>query len=211
MKTRYFGPPEFPRTGRLFGTAFGAVASSKDEKAYVVFAVNNDLYAYHPNTGLIKHVSHWRPEEVAATMKNSVQGHCWHQFTVLELENLYPHQMHGLEFKLVKSFFESLPNAKVLIDQPTKDGQGFFAIPKKKKVMSVIGQPPIKPAKPAEIRPKKAALYFNTAAKQVQRIVEIQGSLYWSSYHKQECKPYPRSSFRLATQAEVDYYLANAN
>lgn len=74
-------------------------------------------------------------------------------------------------------------------------------------------------AKPIEpIKPKKSMsdtivlsagkLFVNVHTKQVERIVSIQNGLIWTSRHKQEAKPYGRTNFRKATDAEVKNYLA---
>lgn len=58
---------------------------------------------------------------------------------------------------------------------------------------------------------KKGSIYFNKTTSQVERVITIQdGSLVWSSRHKQEAKPYPKSAFRIANQVEVQNYLAEA-
>lgn len=54
---------------------------------------------------------------------------------------------------------------------------------------------------------KVGSLYFNIPYQVVERVVDIQGRLVYSSYHKMECAPYGVSSFRKATQEEVDSYL----
>jgi len=57
----------------------------------------------------------------------------------------------------------------------------------------------------------KGKLYFNVTTKQVERVLTVQdGSLIWTSRHKQEAKPYSKSTFRIATTVEVDSYLAEA-
>ncbi len=58
----------------------------------------------------------------------------------------------------------------------------------------------------------KGKLYFNQTTKQVERVLTIlDGALIWTSRHKQEAKPYGKSTFRLATDAEVQNYLAEAS
>lgn len=54
---------------------------------------------------------------------------------------------------------------------------------------------------------KVGSLYFNIPYQVVERVVDIQGRLVYSSYHKMECAPYGVSSFRKATQEEIDSYL----
>lgn len=54
---------------------------------------------------------------------------------------------------------------------------------------------------------KIGSLYFNLPYQVVERVVDIQGRLVYSSYHKMECAPYGVSSFRKATQEEIDNYL----
>lgn len=57
----------------------------------------------------------------------------------------------------------------------------------------------------------KAKLYFNLTTKQVERVLTVQdGALVWTSRHKQEAKPYSKSTFRLASADEVKNYLAEA-
>jgi len=201
MLTRYFGPTPY--------SVFGSLGGTRDDK-YVIFGVDNKLYAYHLVGGSIKCLTHWKEAEVAKTLKNQL----WHQFTVAELETFIPGQIVGVEIAGVKSFFESSPNAKFLIDKPTVDGQGFIKVKSKQKTkMAVIGQQPVS-QNVVDTTPRtvtRGQLYYNLAEKQVQRIIEIQGHLYWASYHKQAAKPYGIKSFRKATKAEVDSYLANAN
>lgn len=84
--------------------------------------------------------------------------------------------------------------------------------PLTKKVMAQNATTPV-------LKPKKASdkftissgkLYFNTHTKQVERIVDVQGKIVWTSRHKAEIKGYSKSNFRLAVQAEVDNYLTEA-
>lgn len=65
---------------------------------------------------------------------------------------------------------------------------------------------------PMALTIKKGSVYFNTTSNQVERVITvIDGSLVWTSRHKQEAKPYPRHAFRIANQVEVQNYLAEAN
>ncbi len=58
---------------------------------------------------------------------------------------------------------------------------------------------------------KKGSVYFNTTTNQVERVITVvDGSLVWTSRHKQEAKPYPKGAFRIANQVEVQNYLAEA-
>ena len=53
-------------------------------------------------------------------------------------------------------------------------------------------------------------LYVNVHTKQVERVIDVQGNLVWTSRHKQEAKAYGRTNFRKATDAEVKNYLDEA-
>lgn len=57
---------------------------------------------------------------------------------------------------------------------------------------------------------KIGSLYYNLVYQVVERVIDVQGRLIYTSYHKMECAPYGVSSFRKATQKEVDNYLEEA-
>ena len=54
---------------------------------------------------------------------------------------------------------------------------------------------------------KIGSLYYNLAYQVVERVIDVQGRLVYTSYHKMECNPFSVNSFRKATQEEVDNYL----
>ena len=54
---------------------------------------------------------------------------------------------------------------------------------------------------------KVGSLYFNLVYQVVERVIDVQGRLVYTSYHKMECNPFSVNSFRKATQEEVDNYL----
>ncbi len=63
----------------------------------------------------------------------------------------------------------------------------------------------------AQVIPSAGKLYFNVATTQVERVLLVQeGRLIWTSRHKQQARPYGRTSFRLATNEEVNNYLREA-
>lgn len=54
---------------------------------------------------------------------------------------------------------------------------------------------------------KVGSLYYNLVYQVVERVIDVQGRLVYTSYHKMECNPFSVNSFRKATQEEVDNYL----
>ena len=54
---------------------------------------------------------------------------------------------------------------------------------------------------------KVGSLYYNLVYQVVERVIDIQGRLIYTSYHKMECNQFSVNSFRKATQKEVNNYL----
>lgn len=111
------------------------------------------------------------------------------------------------------SYAEVLQGAKDKIWKELSESEIRTLMPQ--ALQQVAAQPaPIvaKAAKPAPFAISAGKLYFNVGTKQVERVVTvIDGKLIWTARHKQEAKPYGRSNFRKATDAEVTNYLQEAS
>ncbi len=63
------------------------------------------------------------------------------------------------------------------------------------------------PVKKKVIVLKKGSLYVNRVTKRVERLIELQGNLAWTSWHKEACLAFPKSNLKLADQKQVNDYL----
>jgi len=148
---------------------------------YVCFIRSGDVFAFDLINGQVTEMNGWTPPQ----MEEMVKTNQWVEVTPEWVEAEYP-RIRSLE--------------QLIFPHGRKSKS-------KSKPMAIIGVQ----SKRVELdKVVPGQLYYNIAARQVQRIVEVQGRLIWTAVHKGEAKAYGKSSFRTATKDEVEAYLGKA-